>query len=119
MLVIRLFRIGKRNQPAFKIVVTDKRRPAKGGRFIEEVGFLNPKTKEKSLKTDRIKYWMSVGAKPSDSIHNLLIKEKVIEGKKKPVHKIVEKKAEIDQKEAVPAKENIQAAPLDNSEKKE
>lgn len=94
MLVIRLFRVGKKNQSVFKIVVTDKRRPPRGGRFLEQVGFYNPLTKEKNLKEERIKYWLSVGAKPSDTIHNLLIKEKVIEGNKIPVHKKTKKKEE-------------------------
>ena len=72
MLVIRLFRVGKRNQPSFKIVVTDKRKPTRSGRFVEEVGFYNPLTKEKVLKDERIKYWLSVGAQPSETVHNLL-----------------------------------------------
>ncbi len=87
MLCIRFFRVGKKNQPSFKIVVTDKRRPPKGGRFVEKVGFWNPLTKEKTLKAERIKYWLSVGAKPSDSVYNLLVKEKILEGKKIPLHK--------------------------------
>lgn len=87
MLVIRLFRIGKKNQPSFKIVVTDKRNPPRGGRFVEEVGFFNPLTKEKILKAERIKYWLSVGAKPSDTVYNLLISEKIIEGEKIKKHK--------------------------------
>ena len=82
MLVIRLFRVGKKNQPSFKIVVTDKRKAANRGRFVEEVGFWNPLTKEKVLRKERINYWISVGAKPSDTIHNLLVEEKIIEGKK-------------------------------------
>jgi len=87
MLTIRLFRVGKKNQPSFKIVVTDKRRPPKAGRFVEEVGFYNTRTKEKVLKQERIKYWLSVGAQPSQTIYNLLVSEKIIEGKKIPVHK--------------------------------
>jgi len=87
MLVIRLFRIGKKNQPSFKIVVTDKRKPTRAGRFVEEVGFWNPLTKEKVLKKERVLYWISVGAQPSKSLHNLLISEKIIEGKKIPRHK--------------------------------
>ncbi|MDD2731611.1 MAG: 30S ribosomal protein S16 [Candidatus Pacebacteria bacterium] len=87
MLVIRLLRTGKRNQPFFKIVVTDKRKPPRGGRFKEDVGFLNPLTKEKKLKAERIKYWISVGAKPSNTIYNLLVKENILEGRKIPVHK--------------------------------
>jgi len=87
MLVIRFFRIGKKNQPSFKIVVTDKKRPTRAGRFLEEVGFWSPLTKEKVLKKERILHWLSVGAKPSASLHNLLVSEKIIEGKKIPKHK--------------------------------
>jgi len=92
MLRIRFFRVGKKNQPSFKIVVIDKRRPPKGGRFVEEVGSWNPLTKERILRAERIKYWLSVGAKPSDVVHNLLVKEKILEGKKIPVNKIKKKK---------------------------
>lgn len=93
MLVIRLFRVGKKNQPSFKIVVTDKKKASRRGRFVEEVGFYNPLTKEKVLRNERIKYWLSVGAKPSDTIHNLLISEKIIEGEKIDVHKKTKKSA--------------------------
>jgi len=96
MLVIRLFRVGKKNQPAFRIVVTNKRKPPRGGRFVEEVGFYNPLTKEKVLKEERIKYWLSVGAKPSETIYNLLVSEKIIEGKKIPVHKKSKKPAAVE-----------------------
>lgn len=93
MLVIRLFRVGKKNQPSFKIVITDKRKPTRAGRFVEQVGFYNPITKEKVLNQERIKYWLSVGAKPSDTIHNLLVSEKIVEGKKIPSHKKSKKEA--------------------------
>lgn len=85
MLVIRLFRIGKKNQPSFKIVVTDKKRASKAGRFIEEVGFYNPVSKEKIFKPERIKYWLKNGAQPSDTVYNLFAGAKIIDGKKKPV----------------------------------
>ena len=115
MLVIRLFRVGKKNQPSFKIVVTDKRRPPRAGRFVEEVGFWNPLTKEKVLRTERIKYWMSHGAKPSDTIYNLLIKEKIIEGKKIPAHKVkkVEEKpiSEAPREEAPKAEKTEETTP--------
>ena len=78
MLTIRLTRKGKKNQPFFRVVVIDKRRSSKGGRAVEEVGFVDPINKRKSLKGDRIKYWISKGAKPSDTIHNLLVSEKII-----------------------------------------
>ncbi len=103
MLVIRLFRVGKKNQPSFGLVITDKRKSSTKGRFIEEVGFWNPLTKEKVLKGERIKYWLSVGAKPSATVYNLLISEKVIEGKKIPKHKKPKKK-EGEKPSAAPAK---------------
>jgi small subunit ribosomal protein S16 len=94
MLVIRLFRVGKKNQPSFKIVVTDKRKPSKRGRIVEQIGFYNSLNKEKRIIADRARYWLSVGAKPSDTVYNLLIKEKIIEGKKIDVHKKSKKKEE-------------------------
>lgn len=94
MLTIRLLRQGKRNQPFFKIVVVDKRNAPKSGKFIEEVGFYNPITKEKRLKVERIKYWLSKGVKTSDTVHNLLVKEGIIKGKKIPVHSFKKSKKE-------------------------
>jgi small subunit ribosomal protein S16 len=94
MLVLRFFRVGKKNQPLFKIVVTDKRRSSTKGRFVEEVGFYNPRSKEKALKAERIKYWLSVGAQPSPTVYNLLVSEKIVEGKKIDVHKKPKEKKE-------------------------
>ncbi len=54
---------------------------------MEEVGFYNPLTKEKVLKKERILYWLSVGAKTSATLHNLLVSEKIIAGKKITKHK--------------------------------
>ncbi len=101
MLVIRLFRVGNKNQPLFKIVVTDKTKPPRSGRFVEEVGFYNPLTKEKKFQAERIKYWLKSGAQPSDTVYNLLVSEKIIEGKKRkiPVNKPEPKEA--DKAEAV------------------
>ena len=87
MLSIRLVRAGKKHQAFFKVVVSDKRRSASSNLFIEDLGFYNPMTKERKLKADRIKYWLSQGAKSSETIHNILVSEKIIEGKKIPVHK--------------------------------
>ena len=120
MLVIRLFRVGKKNQPSFKIVVTDKRRPPRGGRFVEEVGFYNPLTKEKILRAERIKYWLSVGAKPSKTIYNLLIGEKIIEGKKVDVHKKVKEKKEKPAPVEKPEEEKLaEKKPKEEAPKKE
>jgi len=100
MLMIRLLRVGKRNQPIFKIVVTEKRNSPKRGRFVEELGFINPLTKEKSVNKDRASYWLSVGAQPSDTVHNLFIDEKVITGEKRRKHAKSKKKTDAETAEA-------------------
>ncbi len=92
MLTIRLSRKGKKNQPFFNVVVMDKRRSAKGGRAVEILGYVDPLTKRKSLKKERVQYWLSKGAKPSDTMHNLFVQEKIIDAKK--IHVARVKKAE-------------------------
>jgi small subunit ribosomal protein S16 len=94
MLMIRFMRIGRKNQPSFKIVVTEKTKSSTGGRFIEEVGFYNPVTKEKIVRAERIRYWISQGAQATPTVSNLLISEKVTEGDKTPKHKKPKKKEE-------------------------
>ncbi len=86
MLVIRFTRIGKKNQPMYRIIVTDKRRATRGGRFVEILGNYNPFTKKTNIKADRVTYWISKGAKPSVSINNLLVKENIIKGVKIATH---------------------------------
>ena len=104
MLTIRLTRKGKKNQPFFRVVVIDKRKSSKGGRSVEDLGYVDPLTKRKSLKKERVQYWISKGAQPSESIHNLLVSEKIIEGKKIHVSKFSKKKqAEVDAKKVASA----------------
>ncbi|MBL7142074.1 MAG: 30S ribosomal protein S16 [Candidatus Pacebacteria bacterium] len=115
MLVIRLLRTGKKNQPSFKIVVVEKEKSSTSGRYIEEVGFYNPLTKEKKLKAERIKYWISVGAHPSETIHNMLISQKIIEGKKIALHKKSKKSASPadvpERHEEKPVEKPVEASP--------
>jgi len=82
MLMIRLQRTGRKNDASFRILVTEKARSAKTGNVVEFVGSYYPKTKDIQLKKDRILYWISVGAQPSDTLRNMLISQGVIEGKK-------------------------------------
>ncbi len=71
--VLRLRREGKKKQPFYRIVATDERFP-RDGRFIEIVGQVNPLVdpEEVNVKKDRFVYWMSVGAKPSNTLKNVL-----------------------------------------------
>ena len=93
MLTIKLSRKGKKNQPFFRIIVLEKSKDPWGD-FLEDLGFLNPLTKKTSLKVDRIKYWISQGAQPTGSVHNLLVKQGVIKADKVKVTKIHKKKTE-------------------------
>ncbi|MEA3485754.1 MAG: 30S ribosomal protein S16 [Candidatus Aerophobetes bacterium] len=86
MLKIRFFRTGKKNRPFFRIVVTNSTNPPQGGRFKEKLGFFDPLKHKAEINFERIKYWISVGAQPSNSVRNLLIEKGVIKGKKVAVH---------------------------------
>lgn len=80
--MIRFQRIGRKNDPAFRIVVLEKASGPKAGTYVELVGTYNPKTKASTFKPESIKAWMAKGAQVSPSVHNLLVKEGVIEGEK-------------------------------------
>ena len=73
MVRIRLTRIGRKNAPAYRIVVTDKKSKV-NGKFIEVIGNYNPTEDPKRvvLKQERFDYWTSVGAQPSDAIVKLV-----------------------------------------------
>ena len=82
MLTIRLTRVGKKKDASFRVIVVDSKRKVKPGNYLEMVGSYDPRIDKAELKADRIKHWISEGAQPSDTVHNLLITHKVIEGKK-------------------------------------
>ncbi len=73
MLMIRLARIGKKKRPFYRIVVTEKTRP-RNGRFVEIVGTYDPLKKPAAIdmKDERVQYWLSKGAQPSDTVRSFL-----------------------------------------------
>jgi small subunit ribosomal protein S16 len=80
MLRIRLRRVGSKGQPSYRIVVADSRSP-RDGRFIEKIGFYNPRTEPATVEFDegRTLHWLSNGAKPSDAVQYMLEKNGTIE----------------------------------------
>ena len=125
MLVIRLTRVGKKNQPAYRVVLTEKTNPV-NGKFIEILGSYNPREKTKALKAERIQYWISKGAQPSDTVHNLLVNEKIITGPKvkawHPKKKTQEAKAAVAASAPAegtpaeaPAEEKVSEVPVEES----
>ena len=85
MLMIRLQRIGRKNDPAYRVVLTDSKNATQSGKFKEIVGSYTPKSDTVVFKKDRVQYWISQGAQTSDTVHNFLVKQGVIEGTKKNV----------------------------------
>lgn len=81
MLVIRLSRVGRKNNPSYRIIVSEKTKDP-FGRFLEILGFYDPKSKNCDLKKDRILFWISKGAQLSDTIHNLFVDKNIIQEKK-------------------------------------
>ncbi len=77
MVRIRMKRTGRRNRPFYRIEIKDKRE-RRDGAFIEQVGWYNPLEKDAAkglkLETERLKYWLSVGAQPSDTVRDFLVK---------------------------------------------
>ena len=92
MIAIRLTRIGKKNSPAYRVVVADKRRAVKR-KFIEIIGNYNPTMKPKTVVIDkeRALFWMNLGAQPSDTVRNLMCDLGVLD-KKEKLNKVYGKK---------------------------
>ena len=80
MVKIRLARGGAKKKPYYRIVVADVRKK-RDGKFIERIGFYNPMIQENRFEIDseRVKYWLSAGAKPTDRVRKLM-KQAEIEG---------------------------------------
>ncbi len=96
MLKIRLRRVGRKHDPSFRLVVTESVRGPKSGNDVELLGNYNARTDQRKIKGERVLYWISQGAQVSDTVHNLLVDEKVIDGKKINVlpKKTIQKKEE-------------------------
>ena len=118
MLKLRLSMGGTKKRPVYKIVVADSRF-ARDGRFIEKLGFFNPllpKEKEEriGLEADRIKYWISQGAKPTTRVARILGEKQIIpmpENSNNPQKAIPKKDRK---KEDAPKKEKKAEAPKED-----
>jgi len=117
---IRLSRVGTKNAPSYRVVVMPKQRDP-WAKVTEILGHYNPRRKPRELvlKIDRVKYWISQGAEVTDTVWNLLLDEKIVEGKKRSVThisktrraKLGKEEEERKQKE-VEAKAKAEAAKL-------
>jgi len=123
MLKIRLQRTGRKHEPTFRLVLTDSKNSTKSGKFLEILGSYDPRNKDQAVfKADRIKYWLSQGVKVTDTLHNLLITRKIIEGTKinvLPQKTPIKKEGEPEVAPAAPVAETAPVVEVVPEEKKE
>ena len=95
MLTIRLSRVGKKKQPLYRLIVSEKTKDP-WGTYLENLGTYNTLTKPATVnfKADRITHWLSKGAQASDTVWNLLVDQKLVKGDKRLKVKISKKRKE-------------------------
>ena len=116
MLKIRLQRVGKKHDPSFRVVLTDSARAARSGSVNEVLGFYSAKREQTKLSGDKIKEWMAKGAQVSDTVHNILVKEKIIKGPKKNVLPPKKKIAEEAKAKEAAAQAKLEVKPEEKKE---
>lgn len=81
MVKIRLRRTGKKKQPSYRVIIADSRSP-RDGKFIEIIGHYNPIRQPKVLevKGDRARYWLGVGAQPTEVVVDLFKSVNILDG---------------------------------------
>jgi small subunit ribosomal protein S16 len=85
MLMLRLQRIGRRNEAHFKIVVIENTKGPKSQKYVDIVGSYNPKLGRVEIDTEKAKQWLANGVQPSDTVYNMLVTKGLVEGRKKNV----------------------------------
>ena len=116
MLMMRLQRVGRRNDPSYRIVVTDKRTGPKSDKHVARLGSYNPKMDHIQIDAEAAKDWLSKGVQPSDTVYNILVGQKIVEGRKKNV--LPKKSPIIDEEALAKAKEEEEAKAAAEAEAK-
>jgi small subunit ribosomal protein S16 len=117
MLIIRLQRVGRTHEPSFRIVLTDSKFGPKSGKAVEVLGSYDARKGKGTNHVDgeKVKYWISKGAQVSDTVHNFLVDQKILTGKKinvLPKNKIINaKKAKEEAEKAEAAAKAPKPAP--------
>ena len=113
--MIRLQRVGRKHEPVFRLVLTDSKNGPKSGKFLEILGSFDARRGDKAeFKDERVKHWMANGAKLSNTVHNILVERKVIDGKK--INALPKRTPLVSEK---PAEEVKEEAPVESVEPKE
>ena len=85
MLKMRLQRIGRKNSPSYRVVVTDSRNAVSRGRNVDQIGSYDPKLGRVVIDKDKATHWLGHGVQPSDTVYNMLVAQGIVEGRKKNV----------------------------------
>lgn len=104
---MRLQRTGRKNDASFRVVVTDSRRGPKSGKHVDLLGSYNPKMNNVQIDGEKAKAWIAKGVQVSDTVHNLLVGQKIIEGRK--INVLPKKSPQIDE-EKIKAEAEAKAA---------
>lgn len=107
MLMMRLQRVGRRNDPSYRVVVTDKRTGPKSNKHVALIGSYNSKLNHIQIDADKAKQWLAQGVQPSPTVHNLLVTAKIIDAKK---INVLPRKSPIIDEAAEAAKAEAEAA---------
>ncbi len=75
---MRLRRMGAKKAPTYRVIIADSRSP-RDGRFIEEIGFFNPRSDELKIDAEKAKKWIANGAQPTDTVKALLKKSNIVD----------------------------------------
>jgi small subunit ribosomal protein S16 len=121
MLAIRLQRLGKKKQPTYRVIVSEKHKDTQAG-SLEILGHYNPQREpaEIVLDQERIKHWLSVGAQPSNTVHNLLVNAGILKGDKKKSVVITNKRqGKLDTANAEKAQKEVEAKEAEKATKAE
>jgi len=105
--MLRLQRIGRRNEAHFKIVVIEKTKGPKSQKYVDIVGSYNPKLGRVQLDADKVKKHLSNGVQPSDTVRNMLITQGLLEGRK--INVLPQKSPVINHEAIAKAKEAAEA----------
>ena len=105
---MRLQRVGRKNDPSYRIVVTDKRTGPKSNKHVAIIGSYNPKMSHIQLDAEAATDWLSKGVQPSDTVHNILVKQKVINAK--TINPLPRKSPIVDEEAVAKAAEEKAAA---------
>ncbi len=114
MLKMRLQRVGRKNDPSYRVVVTDSRTGPKSNKHVDLIGSYSTKMNKVQIDRDKVKGWISKGVQVSDTVHNILVGQKIIEGKK--INVLPKKSPIVNEEKIAKEKEEAEKASVTEAE---